>query len=453
MFVWARELLDHVPKTQEALRQRFPLLFVDEVQDTSEEQSALLFRIFMQGSHPVIRQRFGDSNQAIYQHQGQKGAQTDPFPEHSLRMPIPNSYRFGQRIADFANPLGLVPHGLIGLGPRNDRITTDVSGKHAILLFDETAVESVLPCYGRYLVDLFSDEELRTGIFTAVGAIHRSEKDDKVPRYIPHYWPAYDPDLSRVDPRPRTFLQYLAVGRRLTRASGEAHYAVDKIADGILRLASLLNAQSDLPIRKRKHQYVRERLFDEPETDQVYTSLVTALMSCDVEVAPTQWSQQWVPQIVQVATAIAGSSKASSEVEAFLAHQIAASSGQSNTGASQGDNLYRFPQNNPRVQIRVGSIHSVKGETHTATIVLETYHKKYNLTALKPWLLGDHIGQGDEGPDNLSRLKQHYVAMTRPSHLLCLAMRQSSLSAGDMARLKERGWRICRVMDYGAKWL
>lgn len=50
---------------REALRERFPLLFIDEVQDTSEEQSSLVSRLLMEGGSAVIRQRFGDSNQAI----------------------------------------------------------------------------------------------------------------------------------------------------------------------------------------------------------------------------------------------------------------------------------------------------------------------------------------------------------------------------------------------------
>lgn len=452
MFVWARDLLDQVPTVVTALRQRFPLLFVDEVQDTGEEQSALLFRIFMRGMNPVIRQRFGDSNQAIYQYHGQKGAQTDPFPEHSLRTPVPNSYRFGQRIADFANPMGLVPHGLIGLGPQK-KYATDLSDQHAILLFEETTVEDVLPCYAKYLSERFSDEELRTGEFTAVGANHRSEKNDKIPRYIPHYWPSYDPDLTHVAPRPRTFLQYLAVGRRLTNGSGETFHVVEKIAEGILSLSSLLNPQADVPSRKRKHQYLRTRLLDEPDSREVYTYLVTELMRRDLELSADLWEKDWVPKILQVATVVARTSTISADAQRFLAHQTAASNGTSHAAGLRQDNVYVYPQSNPRVQIRVGSIHSVKGETHTATLVLETYYKKHNLTTLKPWLLGDRIGQGNEGPENLARLKQHYVAMTRPSHLLCLALRESSMSAEELARLQGRGWRIGRVSSVGMHWI
>jgi len=455
MFIWAAELLDRVPQMQGALRQRFPLLFLDEVQDTSEEQSALLYRIFMErsGPVPVIRQRFGDSNQAIFQYSGQKdGAQTDPFPEGHLRMPIPNSYRFSQQIADLANPLGLVPHGLIGLGPRTDVISTDVKGKHAVFLFDELTIENVLPCYASYLIELFSAHDLQKGTFTAVGAVHRSDKNDKIPRYVPHYWPDYDPDLASIEPRPRTFLQCLAVGRRLTRASGESHHVVDKIADGILRLASLLNPLADLSSRKRRHRYIRELLSDNPPLDEVYLSIVSRLMAGDIAEATADWTQTWVPRIMEVALEIAGAAQVSDAATTFMALQTSANSGQQQVRSTQRDNVFRFPPRDPKVHIRVGSIHSVKGETHTATLVLETFYKKHNLATLKPWLTGDKSGQADEGPDNISRLKQHYVGMTRPGHLLCLAMRENSLLASDIAKLKIR-WRVGRIGGAGIVWL
>lgn len=52
-----------------------------------------------------------------------------------------------------------------------------------------------------------------------------------------------------------------------------------------------------------------------------------------------------------------------------------------------------------------------------------------------------------------SRLRQHYVAMTRPSHLLCLAMREDSLADKEIEMLKDRGWRLARVSNEGAEWL
>jgi hypothetical protein len=41
----------------------------------------------------------------------------------------------------------------------------------------------------------------------------------------------------------------------------------------------------------------------------------------------------------------------------------------------------------------------------------------------------------------------HYVAMARPPHLLCLAMRRDAFAEGELDILKARGWAIidCRL--------
>ncbi|MEW8001076.1 MAG: hypothetical protein AB2795_21245, partial [Candidatus Thiodiazotropha endolucinida] len=117
------------------------------------------------------------------------------------------------------------------------------------------------------------------------------------------------------------------------------------------------------------------------------------------------------------------------------------------------DNVYRFPSDTPAVEVRVGSIHSVKGETHTATLVLDTFFYDHHLNALRPWLLGEKTGQGTEGTRMQSRLKQHYVAFTRPTHLLAIAMRDN-LSAQEIAVLKDRDWRVGRAQQDGSiAWL
>ena len=42
----------------------------------------------------------------------------------------------------------------------------------------------------------------------------------------------------------------------------------------------------------------------------------------------------------------------------------------------------------------------------------------------------------------LGRLKLHYVAMTRPSHLLCLAMRRDAFNPAELKQLQTQGWQL-----------
>ncbi|BBB11679.1 UvrD/REP helicase [Sphingopyxis sp. FD7] len=93
----------------------------------------------------------------------------------------------------------------------------------------------------------------------------------------------------------------------------------------------------------------------------------------------------------------------------------------------------------------------MKGESHTATLVLDSFYFAHHLSELKPWLLGAKAGgsrlngRGNvvtEGSRMLGRLRLHYVAMTRPTHLLCLAMRKDVFAAGELDILTGRGWMV-----------
>ncbi|CAH2786542.1 MAG: Conjugative transfer ATP-dependent DNA helicase [uncultured Paraburkholderia sp.] len=182
MFVWASELLDRFPDVIEAIRGRFPLVFIDEVQDNSELQSAFLHRLFTEGDGAVVRQRFGDSNQAIYHRSGASGAVTDSFPG-PCKADLPNSFRFGQVVADFAAPLGVRPQAIVGQGPTTSRIN-HAGCQGALFPFDDASVLGVLPAYAEYLIEAFSPEALARGDFTAVAGVHSAEKDDHLPRFM-----------------------------------------------------------------------------------------------------------------------------------------------------------------------------------------------------------------------------------------------------------------------------
>jgi hypothetical protein len=453
MFVWGNALLDQCPDIRSAIRWRFPLLFNDEVQDNDEDQSRLLFRVFIEGDQPAIRQRYGDSNQAIYRnHRETAGASTDAFPDPHIRRDIPNSHRFGQGIADLAKPLGVVPQALVGSGPQASAITSDTAGKHAVLLFSDETIRCVIPAYAGYLCELFSERELREGTFTVVASVHRPGPEDKLPRFLGQYWPEYDAEITASEPRPDTLYQYLMAGRRFAEQSGEAHHIVEKLADGILRFVRACAPAADIPVRKRNHRHVLDCLREHHSAMESYLEVLTCLAADRAVPSAEQWNAKWAPSVCLIAKTISGSEIPSHQISEFLRWPGEAQSPQEEQPRER-DNLFRYPCSAPKVRLRVGSIHSVKGETHTATLVLDTFYKKFNLDSLRPWLLGQKSGKGKEGSENQSRLKQHYVAMTCPTHLVCLGMREDAFQMAEIDALKARPWRVARVKAEALEWL
>lgn len=124
---------------------------------------------------------------------------------------------------------------------------------------------------------------------------------------------------------------------------------------------------------------------------------------------------------------------------------------QPSSSSPNNNNTICFQTNG--LKIKVGSIHSVKGETHTATLVLDTFYNGSHFKALKPWLLGKKKGSNTGKPREALRLKLHYVAMTRPSKILCIATRMDEFTDPEVDLLKSQGWCVAHVKKRGTAWL
>lgn len=451
MFVWANELLDRHPEVAANLRSRFPLVFIDEAQDNSQLQSTMLHRIFLEGDAPSTRQRFGDSNQAIYAYNGADGATTDTFPSGAPHN-LPRSYRFSQGIANVAKGLGIVPQALIGSGPTRSRVSRDASPP-VLFLFDDKSVLNVLRRYGEHLVSTFAPEELSAGVFTAVAGVH--DLDDKgalpIPRAMGHYAPGYDPASARKESTPGTFGQYLSKSSRDALETRNAQSIVNAVASALLRLAELAGATPiSIGTRRSAHRSVLEALEGSPAAE-TYRSLLDKSITLQGQFNEDEW-QLVLPLVKEIGGHLAQPIELPQAATDFLTGPDVLQNLPTEASSSQTIlNFYSHPPEEPKVNIRLGSIHSVKGETHTATLVLDSFFHKHHLSELKPWILGERAGGAKkkqrgkpemEGSRLLGRLKLHYVAMTRPSHLLCLAMRRDAFIDDELKQLQAQGWQL-----------
>lgn len=388
---------------------------------------------------------------------GAKEASTDKFPDEAVKKDLPNSHRFGQKIADLADPLGITLYGLIGQGPPALYASDPIDAKHTIFLFDENSIDQVLCAYGDLLLDIFSDYHLREGVFVAVGQVHKPPvREDKLkwPQHVGNYWSEYRAELSNRNPTPRVFVQYVLVGQRKSDVTREVYWVVEKIAAGVLRLAGMLESSVSSKHRRYSHRHVMRLLYEHADVQRSYEELVATFAVNGDTLTKRGWEDHWRDIVRTIAETIAKKSFSSPEVEKFLEWDAGPSEeAPLYVGCQRGDNIFRYPSEDPKVDIHVGSIHSIKGETHMATLVYETFWNKHNLHKLKPWLTGDRKGWNTlDGFRQKERLKVHYVAMTRPTHLLCLAMRQATFETeqGDIDQealeaLRNRGWQVKMV--------
>lgn len=465
MFMWAEDFIDANNLVTTYIRERFPMLFLDEVQDNSELQSSMLHKIFMEGSLPVCRMRFGDIDQAIFNHAGEsETVQTDSFPSKKIGkvIELPNSYRFGPSIAKLASPLSVNDATLVGQGG------VDEEEHHAIFLVDDDCTERVLDFYGKYVLTVFKDnqEALDKMHITAVGAVHRDNGTDHIPRHVVHYWPKYDPEIANQDPKPTTFLQYVTAGLRKAssqaskNSGGNIFAVIENIASGIFNKVRETSSQADLKVRKRNHRYMIELLeeLDESALDDYMGIVTTMAVNRDIPDLET-WKQVWVNKVAKIINVISGTKM--NIDDPFLAYPNSMIVADVGYTMPNRNNAYKVTHGGRKVDIHLSSIHAVKGETHTATLALETYSRAHHLEKLLKQLKGKRATSANEALKN--RLKLHYVAMTRPARLLCLALKKDTLTdkktgiikEKDIKALKKQGWKKIGVLNSngGCDWL
>jgi DNA helicase-2/ATP-dependent DNA helicase PcrA len=89
------------------------------------------------------------------------------------------------------------------------------------------------------------------------------------------------------------------------------------------------------------------------------------------------------------------------------------------------------------LEIEITSVHAVKGQTHCATLYLESYFQKdgnganaksYESQRLKDQFLGTQI-QSKVGDRVKQSAKMAYVGFSRPTDLLCIAIHQDRFNA------------------------
>lgn len=441
IFPLAEAALDEIPSLAIILRRRFPFVLLDEMQDTDTRQGDLLNRVFPRDRADLSVQRVGDVNQAIFHGHLER---EPSFPDAARSIPIADSFRFGPTIALAASPLAVAPVDGGLQGRRTGAFPAPV-----IFLFPGDQPKCVLAAFGDVVLETFSDDALDQGAVVAVAAVHKEKEasgPDKKPCTLRDYWPSYQVAHAWKDVQPPTLPEYFLRARRRAQSEGTYHRAVNDVAFGMLQALRLVNGQRFFSPRGSHHRRVLELLSEGHARE--YQKLLAHLLVQEFPLDAKFWKvhqpsfEAWVRIMAQEEIlGFAGLEFLSWPKEpsvTALAH------------ASPSDpmNTYRHARKGRQVDIRLNSIHGVKGETHLATLVLEVHKDHwFHLAHQLDDLCGKPRPKKKRSPDAEAHARLAYVAMTRPTHLLALALRASDVGEAPAREerirdLESRGWRI-----------
>ncbi|MGP5106112.1 hypothetical protein [Pseudomonas helleri] len=228
--------------------------------------------------------------------------------------------------------------------------------------------------------------------------------------------------------------------------SDTAHHSVEEIAKGLLHLVNLSNLTAKIKVGSRQHVQVQQLLIDMNDL-AVYQRLVVDLLFTSNTISADSWTS-FAQRFWALASVLAGVDEQPEAAQSYLAW-VAEGLDNLQEGAVHLEvNTFRSNQDHGVLDVKLGSIHSSKGQNHTATLVLETYSHEHFIASLLPWLTGQQSHGGIRTRKRIvQRLLAMYVAMTRPTHLLCLAISRRTLGEGEeieanCEKLRQQGWDI-----------
>lgn len=417
MFGFAAASLSARPFVRDALRRRFPWVFVDEMQDTSKEQEVLLDDLFGVASHAFTK--IGDQNQAIF-------AESEPEAEqHGLKwvqgIDLPRSQRLAPKLARLVTPLAIIhPLTLQGNPKRTDRA-------HTIFLFNDQSIGDVLPAFGNLILKEWNECLPNNFIAKAVGFRRRPPEKAVIPASLVDYWADFDARPAEKPPL-TTLLNAVRYARRLVEADGE-FFAAHRVAYAALaRLAEI--HERDRVTRRTLAERCTEGRLDEASLKSGIARLLREDCISD--------ASAWAKAVKPVGDLLV-SGKPSGEVLTYLAWNESSPTSKSTTRS----HIFVHRTSSANVSIEVATIHAVKGETHDATLVVETLFFEHDVALAIPFLIGK--GRTKRTGRLVEHLKRLFVGATRPKELLCFALHEGHMDAAHEALLTSVGWNIQRV--------
>ena len=389
---------------------RFRYVFVDEYQDCNDVQRRAIEAIFNSVKCMVIK--IGDSDQAIYN--SANDAITDWVPGDSF-LPITTSCRYSQEIANVICKLKK---------DRNNIVTsvgkTDI--KPVLFIFDTESIDKVIDGFIKTL-DTHGLHDNK-GVYKVIGAVR---KEDSAGLKIGSYWSEFD---GKVKKQSEYNYWRLIDDIILELAEGKLYKAeriVRKLICRLFHYAKIRHPDSD-----KDFTVITIKKFLEEEHGDIYRRWIYGLS--ELQDIDRQTIDCLIRQLInelldnknlQVDNIFA------SLPDFFLDESVAIK-----RSDKFEKNVLIDPIRGRRIEF--DTIHGVKGETHDATLYLET--DRQGASDLKRIL--PYYGVGRPGKSSLfdySR-KLAYVGMSRPRTLLCVAMQAETYKKSN--DVFDRDWDI-----------
>lgn len=415
-YLLAQEYIEKYPKILDIIRLRFKYIFVDEMQDMNQTQVELLEKLF---NHPtVVYQRIGDINQSIFN----KVQSNKIWEFRGAPLILHKTLRLSVRIAPIVERFSLyqdIDHSIVSI--RQSNIPP------YLFIYTSSTIKKVLS----HFVQKIKQHNLQNkkAIFKAIAWVAEKKENCLT---LSDYYPTFSKEIKTEHNHIDSISEAIELIRQKSENTNDFNSIfkiITQVCLEILRLENITNSQTNT-----YYSYLSfwKAVKENPENfllrKQIYSLCQKAFAKSLITISDFD--------------------KILSTLEKIFNFEFSGSTlnFRNNTIGSILSKEPNLPPKNifslDGINIEIGTIHSVKGETHTATLVMETKYYTTESQKILNILKGQEIKQPKTR--EAEAMKMLYVAMSRPTDLLCFACNEEYIR-GHEKEIEKAGWKIEKI--------
>ncbi|KIX20274.1 hypothetical protein SY27_14175 [Flavobacterium sp. 316] len=438
------------------LQKRFKYVFIDEMQDLEEYQINIIDDIFFSKDSKTVIQRIGDKNQSIYNivKENCDWKTRQEYDSKYTDLSFQNSLRLNSNVANLVDKLVLER-------PKNYKVVGAFNGSelnpHLIVINNKT---TGIQIQNRFieLIKKYNlhhcDKNVKNGFkIISWNTVWNNDEENidkktnlKKLRLIDFYENYEKESINRKDDHSnlKDYLYHYDKEKKTLEAIRKS------ILNSFTRILDLEEIKDENGRRYRKSTLMQ---FIKNQSEEYYNDFKAKLYSWCFRIVVHQQNEKVYKEIVSFVKSNDFIGLNWHNIENYQPKNIS----KSNQFIISSDfQLKKEPKEGLKkkeeIQIDLASVHAVKGQTHCATMYIETAYRlpiyetqKIIISKGKdksnPLLLEDHKCSGTNGKQ---ALKMMYVGFSRPTHLLCFVVLEENVKdyLDSLCHTKGGSWEI-----------
>jgi len=452
-FELADSYLEKYLLIKEILHHRFKYVFIDEMQDLEKFQIDIIDKIFLGEGSTTVIQRIGDINQSIYNSGKKVKVEADWQPRNQLYLKgsnrltpeianIVNSFTLDRQLDEEGNPRFIV-NGLRQL---------DVAINPYMILFDNQTI-GVLENKFKELIRDYSLQETKEAEkygFKIIGWSAKWDDDEdhdgklRLENIFETYRKESKGSKETFDSLSR-YLQLFDHDKTTLEAARKA------VLNSLIHVLRIENKTYKTKIRGRDvlRDYSKNEMIKyihNSDNNCNYDFFKKGVYGWSFELA----TRRKYEEVYESLKAFING-KFSEWFGFSISNKTVSFLGDSFEQLLQSDDNQSENTSDNSIKLDIGTVHSAKGQTHCATMYVETAYQRPTYESEKivkrdsnPMLLQEHKCTGSY---DRQALKMMYVGFSRPTHLLCFACLKDNAPLDQIANYKSVGWEVIDLTE------